>query len=143
MKPLGILAAVLGLGVLLFVLLGDDGGRGAGRTSRTSVEGRREPSAPPRTPTEAADTTQRPQATSTERPQDPAPPSRRIETRPSAAPTRPAATVRRQLLGTAVGPEGPLRGADVHLHRYRGGHEFEPWSAELIDALRWLTKATG
>lgn len=29
-------------------------------------------------------------------------------------------------------------GASVHFHRYRGGHAFEPWAAELDDALAWL-----
>lgn len=31
-------------------------------------------------------------------------------------------------------------GADVHLHRYRGGHKYEHWEAELGDALRWLSE---
>lgn len=31
-------------------------------------------------------------------------------------------------------------GADVHLHRYHGGHKFEPWEAELPEALAWLTR---
>ena len=31
-------------------------------------------------------------------------------------------------------------GADVHLHRFHGGHTFAPWRAELADALRWLAR---
>ncbi|MEO1270085.1 MAG: alpha/beta hydrolase-fold protein [Myxococcota bacterium] len=26
----------------------------------------------------------------------------------------------------------------VHCHRYQGGHEFGPWRAEFVEALRWL-----
>lgn len=29
-------------------------------------------------------------------------------------------------------------GADVHVHRFNGGHDFAPWRAELGDALQWL-----
>lgn len=32
-------------------------------------------------------------------------------------------------------------GGDVHYHRYRGGHAFEPWRAELGDAVSWLLRA--
>lgn len=31
-------------------------------------------------------------------------------------------------------------GADVHYHRFHGGHAFEPWRAELGDALQWLLR---
>jgi enterochelin esterase family protein len=31
-------------------------------------------------------------------------------------------------------------GGDVSCHRYRGGHAFEPWRAELGDALQWLLR---
>ena len=31
-------------------------------------------------------------------------------------------------------------GADVNFHRYRGGHGFEHWRAELSDALLWLLR---
>jgi enterochelin esterase family protein len=31
-------------------------------------------------------------------------------------------------------------GGDVHCHRYRGGHAFEHWRAELSDALPWLLR---
>lgn len=31
-------------------------------------------------------------------------------------------------------------GADVHCHRYRGGHDVEHWRAELSDALPWLLR---
>jgi enterochelin esterase family protein len=31
-------------------------------------------------------------------------------------------------------------GADVHCHRYRGGHAFEHWRAELGNALPWLLR---
>ena len=31
-------------------------------------------------------------------------------------------------------------GADVNLHRYRGGHAYEHWRAELGDALPWLLR---
>jgi enterochelin esterase family protein len=31
-------------------------------------------------------------------------------------------------------------GGDVYCHRYRGGHGFEPWRAELGDALQWLLR---
>jgi enterochelin esterase family protein len=31
-------------------------------------------------------------------------------------------------------------GGDVNCHRHRGGHAFEPWRAELADALRWLLR---
>ena len=31
-------------------------------------------------------------------------------------------------------------GGDVSYHRYRGGHAFEPWRAELGDALQWLLR---
>jgi enterochelin esterase family protein len=31
-------------------------------------------------------------------------------------------------------------GADAHLHRFRGGHDFPPWRAELGDALEWLLR---
>ena len=32
-------------------------------------------------------------------------------------------------------------GADVCCHRFRGGHAFEPWRAELGDALQWLLRS--
>jgi len=32
-------------------------------------------------------------------------------------------------------------GGDVSCHRYRGGHAFEHWRAELSDALLWLLRA--
>jgi enterochelin esterase family protein len=32
-------------------------------------------------------------------------------------------------------------GGEVNCHRYRGGHSFESWRAELSDALRWLLRA--
>jgi enterochelin esterase-like enzyme len=28
----------------------------------------------------------------------------------------------------------------VNYHRHRGGHTFEPWRAELGDALQWLLR---
>jgi enterochelin esterase-like enzyme len=31
-------------------------------------------------------------------------------------------------------------GGQVSCHRYRGGHTFEPWRAELGDALQWLLR---
>ena len=31
-------------------------------------------------------------------------------------------------------------GGEVSYHRYHGGHAFEPWRAELGDALRWLLR---
>lgn len=31
-------------------------------------------------------------------------------------------------------------GGDVSYHRFRGGHAFEPWRAELGDALEWLLR---
>jgi enterochelin esterase family protein len=31
-------------------------------------------------------------------------------------------------------------GGDVNCHRYRGGHTFEHWRAELSDALQWLLR---
>jgi enterochelin esterase-like enzyme len=31
-------------------------------------------------------------------------------------------------------------GAEVNRHRYRGGHTFEHWRAELSDALPWLLR---
>ncbi len=31
-------------------------------------------------------------------------------------------------------------GGDVNCHRYRGGHAFEQWRAELGDALQWLLR---
>ncbi len=31
-------------------------------------------------------------------------------------------------------------GGEVHCHRYRGGHTFEHWRAELSDALQWLLR---
>lgn len=31
-------------------------------------------------------------------------------------------------------------GGDVHYHHYRGGHAFEPWRAELGDAVPWLLR---
>jgi enterochelin esterase-like enzyme len=32
-------------------------------------------------------------------------------------------------------------GGEVNYHRYRGGHAFGPWRAELGDALQWLLRA--
>jgi iron(III)-enterobactin esterase len=31
-------------------------------------------------------------------------------------------------------------GGEVNCHRYRGGHTFDPWRAELGDALQWLLR---
>jgi hypothetical protein len=31
-------------------------------------------------------------------------------------------------------------GGEVNCHRYRGGHTFESWRAELSDALQWLLR---
>jgi enterochelin esterase family protein len=32
-------------------------------------------------------------------------------------------------------------GREVKFHRFRGGHDFEPWRAELGDALQWLLRS--